>query len=539
MDKQTFSKLIRQPEKFTDKEKAQLEKLIVTFPYCQIAHILLAKAFNDSDDMLAHVKLRHAALYTSNRKNLREVIKSVPKAPPVESLEAQESKDDVKPLPASDNVSTTNENEITRKTAAKPHHKTETENKPAFQQTPDKANTDAGKSIIESKEIKNEPEATSDYIEATPPVEQQESKTHHDELSTTLAEMQKMRELAQSKIEEASTEVKEQEKEQQLVTAKDAVAVDSNTPKSQTAQNKDGETNKTAETRSETSEATSEKEDTKDQIAEPLPTDPNKTFKEEALQISDKNQAKKAVEKRAKNVKKATKKGKTFQRAGKEGERSNNNEVAHKLEATLDKLRKAKEQSIHKSKETPTERNEDAKLTASKDGPTKVKDNKNKAQKERKTQKEQKAKEQTPESDETPAIGTKSASVYTSRLGSVMEHEENIHDNVIEYADLMLLFLESEKEQQVGSQNQEEIIETFIRNEPTISRITPAETKSSNTDFSKPSSVENKQIVTENLAKINAKQGNIQKAIDIYRQLILKFPKKKSYFVAEIDKLND
>ena len=44
-------------------------------------------------------------------------------------------------------------------------------------------------------------------------------------------------------------------------------------------------------------------------------------------------------------------------------------------------------------------------------------------------------------------------------------------------------------------------------------------------------------IVTENLALINARQGNIQKAISIYEQLILKSPQKKTYFAAQIEKL--
>jgi hypothetical protein len=44
-------------------------------------------------------------------------------------------------------------------------------------------------------------------------------------------------------------------------------------------------------------------------------------------------------------------------------------------------------------------------------------------------------------------------------------------------------------------------------------------------------------IASESLAKILAKQGKIDDAIEIYRKLALKFPKKSAYFEAEIEKL--
>jgi pentatricopeptide repeat protein len=46
-------------------------------------------------------------------------------------------------------------------------------------------------------------------------------------------------------------------------------------------------------------------------------------------------------------------------------------------------------------------------------------------------------------------------------------------------------------------------------------------------------------IVTETLARIHANQGNIDKAIEVYEQLRLQYPKKSRYFVNKIKELKD
>ena len=39
-------------------------------------------------------------------------------------------------------------------------------------------------------------------------------------------------------------------------------------------------------------------------------------------------------------------------------------------------------------------------------------------------------------------------------------------------------------------------------------------------------------MVTETLARVYAKQGNLPKAIEAYRRLALKYPEKSAYFAA-------
>ena len=48
---------------------------------------------------------------------------------------------------------------------------------------------------------------------------------------------------------------------------------------------------------------------------------------------------------------------------------------------------------------------------------------------------------------------------------------------------------------------------------------------------------ENKDVISETLARLLAKQGYRDKAIAMYERLGLAFPEKSSFFAAEIDKL--
>lgn len=50
-------------------------------------------------------------------------------------------------------------------------------------------------------------------------------------------------------------------------------------------------------------------------------------------------------------------------------------------------------------------------------------------------------------------------------------------------------------------------------------------------------SIEDKEVMTEAMAEVWAKQGNTAKAIDIYNKLSLQDPAKRTYFAAKIDQL--
>lgn len=80
------------------------------------------------------------------------------------------------------------------------------------------------------------------------------------------------------------------------------------------------------------------------------------------------------------------------------------------------------------------------------------------------------------------------------------------------------------------------LIDRFIKEEPRISK--PGKNNFySPVNMAKKSVQESDEFITETLARIYAKQGNIPKAIRAYQKLSLKFPEKSSYFAALIEEL--
>lgn len=79
-----------------------------------------------------------------------------------------------------------------------------------------------------------------------------------------------------------------------------------------------------------------------------------------------------------------------------------------------------------------------------------------------------------------------------------------------------------------------DLIDRFISKDP---QITKAEFFNPS-NMAKLSLVEHDDFVTETLAKVYLKQGNKQKAKNIYKKLMLKYPEKKNYFAAQIEQID-
>ncbi|QKG56251.1 hypothetical protein GKZ68_06095 [Hymenobacter sp. BRD128] len=74
MTRATLLQLLAHPTALTGADVRALEELAEAFPYCQTAHLLLAKAAHDQSSMLAGQRLRRAATYAADRTRLRQLI---------------------------------------------------------------------------------------------------------------------------------------------------------------------------------------------------------------------------------------------------------------------------------------------------------------------------------------------------------------------------------------------------------------------------------------------------------------------------------
>ncbi len=87
------------------------------------------------------------------------------------------------------------------------------------------------------------------------------------------------------------------------------------------------------------------------------------------------------------------------------------------------------------------------------------------------------------------------------------------------------------------TKEQIELIEHYINTQP--SRTTPKVKEETNLDLASTlkSGEFGENIVSETLAEILVRQGKKEKAIEVYKKLIWKFPQKKAYFAAQIEDL--
>jgi hypothetical protein len=130
--------------------------------------------------------------------------------------------------------------------------------------------------------------------------------------------------------------------------------------------------------------------------------------------------------------------------------------------------------------------------------------------------------------------------IYPSRLEDVFLEEAGLVIQPSE-TDLMLDYLKFLNQNKSNllkdKKKQDELINRFIKEDPTIPLLNPNSLPQNQEDLASESSRINKTPASENFAKILLLQGKKDKAIEIYEQLILKYPEKSNYFASQIEKI--
>lgn len=83
-----------------------------------------------------------------------------------------------------------------------------------------------------------------------------------------------------------------------------------------------------------------------------------------------------------------------------------------------------------------------------------------------------------------------------------------------------------------------QLIDRFLEKQPSISRPDKSDFFDPNKEAIDSTIDDDDFFITETLAQIHRQQGNLNKAIEIYKKLILKNPEKSTYFAAQIQELN-
>lgn len=207
---------------------------------------------------------------------------------------------------------------------------------------------------------------------------------------------------------------------------------------------------------------------------------------------------------------------------------------------TLEKF-EAKKSEDTKTKTTTTSRTTpkttSKKATATKTSTAKKSTSKPKASSTKKasTTKKSTAKKTSTAKPKESAKKTSSTKATKTTKATAKKPKKDEHDIIEE--------ITSRKELKISDAHKKEqlsIINNFIEKEPVLTkRINPDNqtNKQEAEDLSASSTNLSDDVVSETLAKLMIKQGRKQKAIDIYKKLIWKFPQKKTYFVEIIDEL--
>jgi hypothetical protein len=119
------------------------------------------------------------------------------------------------------------------------------------------------------------------------------------------------------------------------------------------------------------------------------------------------------------------------------------------------------------------------------------------------------------------------------KIGQPLEFDETEEHSFSEWLALTKIQKINRKE----SEEKTDLIIDFIEKNPSIK--VEKNKFFSPTETAKSSIIKNDELVTETLARVYLEQEHFEKAIEAYKKLSLKYPKKSSFFADQINLIND
>lgn len=142
---------------------------------------------------------------------------------------------------------------------------------------------------------------------------------------------------------------------------------------------------------------------------------------------------------------------------------------------------------------------------------------------------------ETPAFREETLVLTSSPEESISTIDTSKFQERISRENLLAIVRKRLAEINAEKSKPEVDPSKTALIEKFIREEPKISL--PKTAFFNPTETSHRSNIDDEEIISETLARLYAGQGNVQKAIHIYKKLSLQNQEKSRYFAARIQEL--
>lgn len=514
MDKQSFNHIV-QGKKITPEELKSLEELSATFPYFQIPHILIAKEYVKQESALAEMKLRTAATYTSDRKNLKNFV-----------LRQDKIKDE-------NTTANTSENEVNEQLLREEIRNEEDPIHAVVDQLPE-----VKELITESLSGSEDKEQATVAPKENSPEEKQNPQTSaSDSANESQEEVKKVYSAENKSNENPAVETnKKDPSSTNIQTEAPKPALPHKAPETLVVPQKESKVPFPVEIKRPeiVDEEPSEKQELRDDIQHELEILRKQKQAFDAL-IAKEEQA--AANKKVDTTNETSSVKSEKPKAEEKSEKSTPFRITGdpKPEAATKKTESKITPENKKAETTP----ETVEKSITEDSASKKEKATNAAEvtESGKQKKAPKTKGKT-----TPAKKEVYKAPRTdTRLGYFVgkENENTGAEEKDSGADFILGYLDQidRKRHHLFEEKEDvlSIIDDFIKKDPKISKPV----KNTKQEDLSTESTKEKTFISENLAMINASQGNISKAISIYEQLLLKNPHKKSYFVAQIEKLKN